>query len=336
MKNLHSASLRYDANQLYVLDQKKLPQQEEWILCGSPSHMYDIIQNLQVRGAPLIGIAAALALAQFAEKTKIIDAIIAAAELLKSARPTAVNLAYCIDKQLTALHATNDYQSIVTVAEELFLEDENLCERIAQHGFNIINTDDQILTHCNTGRLVTTGIGTALGIIFYAYTQGKTLHVYVDETRPLLQGARLTTWELQREKIPYTLICDNMAASLMQQQKITKIIVGADRIARNGDFANKIGTYNLAVLAHYHQIPFYVAAPYTTVDHNCAGSSDILIEQRSAAEVRGIEMQGQKYIWSTSECKVFNPAFDVTPGELVTGFILDTGIFKAHELHRTE
>lgn len=324
-----SLSLQYKAGTLLVLNQQKLPFEEEWIHCESPTHMHDIIRSLQVRGAPLIGIAAALSLAHYSEcSSRSIAEIQAAARMLKLSRPTAVNLAHCIDRQLVALEKG---ESIVTVAEELFFEDADLCERIAANGLSLVESGDNILTHCNTGGLVTTGIGTALGVVFNAHKNGKSLHVYVDETRPLLQGARLTAWELKRAGVPYTLICDNMAASLMKAGKIQKIIVGADRIAKNGDFANKIGTYNLAVLAKHHDIPFYVAAPYTTVDTNCPSGNDIVIEQRSGDEVRGAECGFGKFIWSMPDCHVFNPAFDVTPGELVTGFILDQGVFKLGE-----
>jgi methylthioribose-1-phosphate isomerase len=292
--------------------------------------MCDIIRSLQVRGAPLIGIAAALALAVYVKSGATHSEILQAAHELSSARPTAVNLKHCIDKQLAAWEKTQDMHSIITTAEELFHEDVKLCEQIAHHGAVLIDKDDCILTHCNTGCLVTAGIGTALGIITRAHHNGKNVHVYVDETRPLLQGARLTTWELQAVKVPYTLICDNAAASLMQQNKIQKIIVGADRIAKNGDVANKIGTYNLAVLAKYHQIPFYVAAPYTTFDAHCQSGENIFIEQRRADEVRGVH----NTVWSKNvpDHAVFNPAFDVTPAKLVTAYILDAGIKYSNDL----
>lgn len=332
MKELKSLGLQYTNNQVLVLDQQKLPIEEEWIVCESPRHMHDLIRSLKVRGAPLIGVAAALSLAHYAESSaRSSDDIHLAARLLKSSRPTAFNLAHCIDRQIAAFDGTEDPTSVVKIAEDLFLEDEKLCAKIAQYGFDLIKSGDTILTHCNTGSLVTTGIGTALGILFNAYQHGKNIHVYVDETRPLLQGGRLTTWELNHFQIPFTLICDNMAASLMRSGKIQKIIVGADRIAKNGDFANKIGTYNLAVLAHYHKIPFYVAAPYTTIDPDCENGDAINIEERSADEVLGVETGLGKFIWSLPDCPVYNPAFDVTPAELVTGFILDNGVFTSAE-----
>jgi methylthioribose-1-phosphate isomerase len=328
VKNLQSLSLSYINNQLSILNQQKLPIELEWIVCESPTKMRDIIFALQVRGAPLIGVAAAISLAKYVEDGATTEEIYQAANLLKSARPTAVNLAHCIDRQMAAFASMQDVTAIVRVAEELFAEDSKLCDQIAEHGLKLLDNGDNVLTHCNTGGLVTAGIGTALGVIFHAHQQGKKIHVYVDETRPLLQGARLTTWELQRGQVPYTLICDNMAASLMRAGKVQKIIVGADRIAMNGDFANKIGTYNLAVLAHHHRIPFYVAAPYTTIDFSCKKADEIVVEQRSAEEVRGYG----ELNWSTPESPVYNPSFDVTPGELVTAFILDQGVFQANEL----
>lgn len=332
MKALISEALKFENNQLFVLNQQKLPMEEEWIICKSPEHMREIIYSLQVRGAPLIGIAAALALAQFVEQGADSDAIKQAAQMLKAARPTAVNLMYCIDRLMKTFTESGRSESIIKEAEVLFDEDIRLCQSIAEHGNSLIADGDNILTHCNTGSLVTAGKGTALGVLFYAHQQKKRIHVYVDETRPLLQGGRLTTWELKRRDIPYTLICDNMAASLMRMGKIQKVIVGADRIACNGDFANKIGTYSIAVLAHYHDIPFYVAAPYTTVDWNCASGDDIIIEERHQDEVHGIHFGMNKVQWSTPNSPVYNPAFDVTEAKLVTAYILDNGVFKPNEI----
>ncbi len=326
MKNLTSVGLKYIDGKLLVLNQQQLPSQEEWIICRNPEHMYEIIKTLQVRGAPLIGVAAAMALADYVEQGANQEQVITAAEMLKTARPTAVNLMHCIDRQLAALAATNELTTIVDTAESLFLEDKDLCEAMAQHGLPLIKSGFHILTHCNTGSLVTTGIGTALGVIRKAYDQHKNLHIYVDETRPLLQGGRLTAWELEQAKIPYQILCDNMAASLMQQGLVDCIIVGADRIARNGDFANKIGTYGLAVLAKHHDVPFYVAAPYTTIDNDCVDGSAIAIEQRAADEVRGAKGAFGQVIWSPENAAVYNPAFDVTPTALVSSYILDSGL----------
>lgn len=332
MRDLISLALRVQNNTVAILDQQKLPHAEVWIDCQSPKHMVELIQSLKVRGAPLIGIAAALALAQYAEVGADFHQIKEAAQQLRAARPTAVNLMHCIDRQMTALEETRKTSSVVTIAEELFYEDLRLCQNIAAHGHTVLEDGDNIITHCNTGCLVTVGEGTALGVITLAHQHHKKIHVYVDETRPLLQGARLTTWELSRKSIPYTLICDNMAATLMRAGRIQKVIVGADRIARNGDFANKIGTYNLAVLSHYHRIPFYVAAPYTTIDPLCVSGHDIVVEERSANEVRGFVGNSESLTWSMPHSPVFNPAFDVTPANLVTAFILDCGIYKPNEI----
>lgn len=331
MKSLYSLGLRYESGQLSVLNQQKLPHVEEWLTCESPQDMFEMIRKLQVRGAPLIGVAAAMALAQFAETKPTSTALQLAAELLKSARPTAVNLAHCLDRQMRAFHASHHQQDIIRIAEELFEEDARLCEAIAQNGTDFITDGDSILTHCNTGGLVTTGIGTALGIIIKAHQQGKKIHVYVDETRPLLQGGRLTTWELQQQGIPHTLICDNMAASLMRQGKIQSVFVGADRIARNGDFANKIGTYSVAVLAYHHQLPFYVAAPYTTFDPHCPNGEAILVEERAAEEVQGyIDGSGKTISWAPQHSAVYNPSFDITPGTLVKEFIFNAAVPIQH------
>lgn len=331
MKNLTANAIRVVNNQISILNQQKLPA-VEWLSCNSPKEMHDMIFTLKIRGAPLIGIAASLALAQYAESGANVENIVKAAHLLKSSRPTAVNLAHCLDQQLNFFLHTKNPEDIVRIAEELFEEDCNLCEKIATHGQTMIEKGDHILTHCNTGGLVTTGIGTALGVIFKAHEQTKNIHVYVDETRPLLQGGRITAWELAQAHIPHTLICDNMAGTLMKSGKIQKIIVGADRIARNGDFANKIGTYSLAVLANFHNIPFYVAAPYTTIDLSCTSGDEIMIEERHPDEVRGASGNFGHVIWSEPNTPVFNPAFDVTPASLVSAFILDRGVILPKDL----
>ena len=308
---IDSLAIRYDVKRLYILNQQKLPQQEEWIEVHSPEQMAELILGLKVRGAPLIGIAAALTLAQMAENGASQEEIIRGAKILKEARPTAVNLAYCIERVLAA-------KDLAAEAYEIFIEDQNLCNSMAEIGAALIQPGERVMTYCNTGSLATAGSGTALGVIKEAHEQGKGIHVYVCETRPLFQGARLTAWELGRCGIPYTLICDNMAASLMKKGKVDRVLVGADRIAANGDFANKIGTYSLAIAAMHHAVPFHVVAPYTTIDRKCPCGDDILIEERMADEVRGS--------WSLKEAPVYNPAFDVTPAELATSYILDTGL----------
>jgi methylthioribose-1-phosphate isomerase len=316
MKSLTSLALTSDSSGLRVLDQRLLPHEEHWVTCRDPEHMVELIQGLAVRGAPLIGVAAALAVAHYAASGASAEAIKSASTRLRGARPTAVNLMAAIDRLLALPELSQD--SVVREAEAIFEADVASCEAQAELGAALIADGDSILTHCNAGGLVAAGIGTALGVLRRAHEQGKRIHVFVDETRPLLQGARITAWELGKLGIDHTLICDNMAASLMGQRKIQKVFVGADRIAKNGDVANKIGTYGVAVLAHHHQIPFYVVAPRTTFDASCASGRDIPIEQRAAEEVRAGK--------APSTSRVYNPAFDVTPRELITGIVLDDGM----------
>lgn len=263
----------------------------------------------------MIGVAAAFALAQEAERGVSGPALAAHAAALRASRPTAVNLMNAIDR-MVAVEAVSGY---VRAAEELFLEDESLCRQMAARAAEFLRDGDGVLTHCNTGGLATVGVGTALGAIRLAWEAGKKLHVYVDETRPLGQGARLTAWELGRLGIPFTLITDNMAAALMAKGRVQHCIVGADRIAVNGDVANKIGTYGVAVLAHYHGVPFTVVAPSTTLDPQCADGACIEIEERAAAEVRGSVAPADAPVW--------NPAFDVTPRKLITRIVLEDRLF---------
>lgn len=330
---LSGLSIHYDNGLLHVLNQQKLPAEEEWINVETPEQMVEIITSLKVRGAPLIGIAAILSLAQLAERGESDKTIENAAYLLRKSRPTAVNLANYIDRVLQVMKNSSDlHREILRTVAEIFHEDTALCEAMGQTGAALIQQGERILTYCNTGSLATAGIGTALGVIKTAHAQGKKIHVYACETRPLLQGGRLTAWELEQNGIPYTLICDNMAASLMKSGKIDRILVGADRIAANGDFANKIGTYSLSVLAHFHKIPFHVVAPYTTVDLLCPDGDSIKIEERSSSEVRGVSGSFGTICWSPKNAPVFNPAFDVTPQSLVTSYILDKGNLSAEEI----
>jgi methylthioribose-1-phosphate isomerase len=313
-KNLTALSLKFEDGKLLLLDQTRLPHEEVWLESFTPEDTISHIQRLAVRGAPLIGVAAALCLAQYAQSGASSEQIKSAAMRLREARPTAVNLMKAIDRMLETSDVTDFSPSaLLEKAIEIFDEDVELCEKIATRAAKLIEDGDTILTHCNTGGLATAGVGTALGAIRKAHESRKKIHVYVDETRPLFQGSRLTAWELQKLGIPYTLICDHMAALLMSQGKIQKVFVGADRIARNGDSANKIGTFSIAIAAKYHHIPFYVVAPNTTVDETCLTGKDIPIEERGAEEVR-LER-------SPKDCQVFNPAFDVTPAELITEII---------------
>lgn len=330
---LTSTAIRYDNGSLSVLDQQKLPAVEEWIDVQTPEQMVEIITSLKVRGAPLIGVAAALSVAQLADRGESQETIEKAAHLLRESRPTAVNLAHCIDRILAVMqNSSNLHEDILRTAEEIFNEDVALCLAMGEAGAALIKEGETILTICNTGGLATAGIGTAFGVIKTAHLQGKKIHVYACETRPLLQGGRLTAWELEKNGIPYTLICDSMAASLMKSGKIDRVLVGADRIAANGDFANKIGTYSLAVLAYHHGIPFHVVAPYTTVDLHCPDGDGIKIEQRSPQEVRGVSGSFGSVCWSPKDAPVYNPAFDVTPEDLVTSYILDRGNLASSEL----
>ncbi|WP_105166629.1 S-methyl-5-thioribose-1-phosphate isomerase [Pseudoalteromonas sp. T1lg23B] len=332
MQTLIARSLKYTNNELSVLDQYLLPHQEVWHVCDSVEQMQSLILSLKVRGAPLIGLAATLLVAYLAEQGQNKAQLAQAIDDLEATRPTAVNLMHCMAKMRIAL-AKEDYLSaLVNTAEQLFNEDVALCDEMAILGAELVSPGDNILTHCNTGALATAGIGTALGVIYKAHQQQKHIHVWVDETRPLLQGGRLTAYELAQWHIPYTLICDNMAASLMQLGQVDKIFVGADRIAANGDFANKVGTYNLAVLAKHHQIPFYVVAPETTLDRACPNGEAIPIEQRDPQEVTGVSGSFGSCQWAPQHAKVYNPAFDVTPANLVTGWILNSGVYSQQDL----
>lgn len=319
-----STSLRFINGRLSILDQGQLPQREQWHECENSADLIGHIHSLAVRGAPLIGIAASLMLAQRALAGASSDELKQDWRALRSSRPTAVNLMNYLDRLWPALD--RPAEELTAQALAIFDEDTALCLAIAQAGIARIKPGMRILTHCNTGGLATAGIGTALGIIHHAQQQGLAPKVWVDETRPLLQGARLTCWELAQAKIEHTLICDNMAASLMRSAQVDCVLVGADRIAVNGDTANKIGTYGLAVLAKHHKIPFYIAAPSTTFDPKCPNAEDIPVEQRGADEVRGAASAG-RYLSLAPDCSpAYNPAFDITPAELISAWITENGI----------
>ena len=317
-------------NKLRLLDQTKLPLRVEYLDLDDYREIIDAIKQLMVRGAPAIGIAAAYGMAIAVEQSKdhSQEYIEKVASHFKAARPTAVNLAWAVDRVLAKVRSSgcNSIEQTLSVvwgeAEAIHEEDRLLCERIGKHGAELIKDGDTILTHCNAGALATGGIGTALGVIYTCRDQGKNVKVFADETRPLLQGARLTAWELQQEGIDVTLICDNVAGMLMRQGKIDHVIVGADRIAKNGDVANKIGTYSVAVLADRHGVPFYVAAPYSTFDNELESGDRIPIEERSPVEVT----EGFGKRTAPEGVKVYSPAFDVTPHELVTYYIIDEGL----------
>jgi methylthioribose-1-phosphate isomerase len=317
-------------DKLSIIDQTRLPGELVYRELGDYQEIIEAIKRLEVRGAPAIGITAAYALPIAALQTgyNTYQQLAPIAADIKAARPTAVNLAWAVDRVMTRLKAESpaDSDSVIRLlwaeAEAIHVEDRRMCARIGEHGAGLINDGDTILTHCNTGALATGGIGTALGVVYTCRDQGKKISVFVDETRPLLQGARLTAWELMREGIEATLICDSMAAVLMAQGKVQHVIVGADRVARNGDTANKIGTYGLAVQAKAHGVPFYVAAPASTFDDRIASGREIPIEERGGVEIT----EGFGRRTAPDGVRTFSPAFDVTPVELITFFIIDTGL----------
>jgi methylthioribose-1-phosphate isomerase len=317
-------------DRLRLIDQTKLPGELVYREVDDYREIIGAIKRLEVRGAPAIGIAAAYALPIALIQSGKFDSrqFAAIAEEIKAARPTAVNLAWAVDRVMSRLatEKPSKQESVLDLlwseAEAIHEEDRLMCARIGEFGAELIKDGDTILTHCNAGALATGGIGTALGVIYTCRDQGKRVRVYADETRPLLQGARLTAWELMREGIDTTLICDSMAAVLMAQGRINHVIVGADRIARNGDTANKIGTYGLAVQAKVHAVPFYVAAPASTFDEKVGSGREIPIENRDGVEIT--DGFGRRI--APDGVRTFSPAFDVTPVDLVTCYITDSGI----------
>ncbi|NCH55391.1 S-methyl-5-thioribose-1-phosphate isomerase [Cronobacter muytjensii] len=332
MQTLQTTSLRVVDNKLWILDQQALPQQKNWLPADTVDALVGHIHALRVRGAPLIGLSASLLLALLAEKGMTRDALGQALDVLRAARPTAVNLMNNLDRMKQALAQADFAAALGAEALRLVQEDRELCERIARTGSALVTPGSRLLTHCNTGGLATAGVGTALGVIARAHEEGKVANVWVDETRPLLQGGRLTAWELGELGVPYQLITDSMAANLMAQGQVDAVWVGADRIAANGDVANKIGTYSLAVLAKYHNVPFYVAAPQTTLDPACPNGAAIPIEQRAAAEVTGVAGSFGAVQWAPENARVYNPAFDVTPASLISGWVLDGGVVTPDEV----
>ncbi len=328
MKELHSLALKVERGRLWVLDQTRLPDEERWLDGDDPAVMVGHIQRLSVRGAPLIGVAAALSLARFAEAGASQGPLREACAALRSARPTAVNLMGAMDRMKGLMDAGASSAELACEAEAIFDEDVALCENLAARGSALIRPGESVLTHCNAGALATVGIGTAVGVIRRAFELGKLRHVFVDETRPLLQGARLTAWELLRLGIPHTLLTDSMAAILMREGRVQRVLVGADRVAANGDFANKVGTYGLAVQASHHGLPFHPVAPWTTVDLDCPDGRAIPIEERRAEEVRGYG----DLRWAPEGSPVFNPSFDMTPVALVTSLVLDRGVLTGDQL----
>lgn len=313
------------------LDQTLLPQQETWVETADYRVIAEAIRRLQVRGAPLIGVSAAYGLALAALESTATTAealqrdVTEAAAVLRATRPTAVNLSWALDRCLRAIQSASDAadarSTLVKAAQDIHAEDVAANQRIGTYGAELLPSGVSVMTHCNAGSLATGGYGTALGVVRAAWTGGQLRHVIVNETRPLLQGARLTAWELQREAIPFTLITDSAAGSALRRGLAGAVVVGADRIAANGDVANKIGTYGLAVLAKENGVPFYVAAPTSTVDLSLPSGDEIPIEERSADEVTSV----RSVRVAPDEADAANPAFDVTPGAYVSAIVTENG-----------
>lgn len=330
------STIEWADGRIRMIDQTLLPTEFKQIYCDDIASVWEAIKSLRVRGAPAIGIAGALGavLGTWDSTATTYDAFAAelksATDYLATSRPTAVNLFWALDR-INRTAAENSHLEIPALkarllaeAQEIIEEDRAMCRAIGQHGMALLDENDTILTHCNAGGLATSDYGTALAVMFSAHEAGKNIHVFADETRPLLQGARLTTWELMQAGIDVTLICDNMAAQVMKEGKIQCVIVGADRIAANGDTANKIGTYNVAILAEAHGIPFYVAAPTSTLDFALKTGDEIPIEQRAAEEIT----EGFGKLTAPEGVKVYSPAFDVTPATLVTAIITEKGVAR--------
>lgn len=303
-----------------LLDQRKLPEKINYLRVKTAGCMAGAIKDMAVRGAPAIGIAAAYGMVLGRKNIR------QSARLLLKSRPTAVNLKWAVERMLNV--GVQNFEPLLKEAKKIDKENSALCEKISNYGAALIVKNSKIMTHCNAGPLATGGIGTALGIIYKAKLKIKM--VYVRETRPRLQGARLTTLELSRWKIPCTLITDSMTAFIMKKNRINAVIVGADRIAANGDTANKIGTYSLAVSAKYHKVPFYIAAPYSTIDFNSKNGDKIVIEERDTEEV--LKINGKNI--AAAGTKAVNPAFDVTPSSLIAAIITEKGIIKNPDLKK--
>jgi len=325
-----------DRPRVVFIDQTKLPTEEVYVTCKTHQEVADVIRNMVVRGAPAIGVAAAMGIALGVKNSKAetgadlkkdFDQI---ADLIGKTRPTAVNLFWAIGRMkdkfeyLRMRPVPQIKEALIEESQRMHAEDIAANQAMGRHGATLMPSSGGVLTHCNAGALATAGYGTALGVIRAAVEQGKKIHVYADETRPFLQGSRLTAWELMKDGIPTTVISDNMAGVMMKQGKIGAIVVGADRIAANGDVANKIGTYTVAILAKEHGIPFYVAAPFSTIDLNTPDGSKIPIEERNAKEVTHIA--GKQMV--PDGVSVENPAFDVTPAKYIAAIITERGVVR--------
>src|SRR5229473_6091828 len=330
-------TLEWTDSGVRFIDQTKLPAEETYVTCSNYEQVADAIRTMVVRGAPAIGVAAAMGVALGVQNSSARDHAALRQELeeiskvMAATRPTAVNLFWAIERMQRKFDALQNLsipeikRALVEEAQRMYVEDIAANQAMGQHGATLMPASGGVLTHCNAGGLATCGYGTALGVIRAAVASGKKIHVYADETRPFLQGSRLTAWELMKDGIPTTVIADNMAGAMMKQGKIKAVVVGADRIAANGDVANKIGTYSVAVLAKEHGIPFYVAAPWSTIDLATSDGSKIPIEQRNAKEITHIA--GKQMVPDGVEIE--NPAFDVTPAKYVTAIITERGIARA-------
>lgn len=309
-------NLRFNGEMLYILDQTLLPNEEKWVEIKNKESAYRAIKNLMVRGAPAIGIFAGYCMALFSKNCDIHEL----KKYLDSSRPTAVNLSWATSRIVKAYDAG---KNLLDEAISIQNQDIEMCRKISEYGLSLLKSGDGILTHCNAGELAASKYGTGLGPLILGKEKGYEFKVYTDETRPLLQGARLTSYELEKAGIDVTLICDNMASLVMKEGKINAVLAGCDRVAANGDAANKIGTSGAAILAKYYGIPFYILGPYSTVDFDCKTGDDIEIELRDAEEIK------QKYFEKPTalpQTKCYNPAFDVTDHSLITAIITDKGI----------
>jgi len=331
-------TITWDKNRIKIIDQTKLPGSLVYLYINNIKQLWQAIKLLKVRGAPALGAAAGLGMylairdsraKNFSQFSRELDK---AARYIASSRPTARNLFWGIERACSIAlknkkRPVSEIKKLIFAEAQMIVQEDMLtCRKIGQYGAGLIKKKDSILTVCNAGILATIDYGTALGVIYRAAQIGKNIKVFACETRPLLQGARLTSWELRKKRVPVTLLCDNMAATLMKEGRVDKIIAGADRIAANGDTANKIGTYSLAILARFHRIPFYIAAPASTFDLRIRGGGDIPIEQRNQYEVTSLFF---KRPIAAKGIKVFNPAFDVTPHRLISAIITDKGVIRA-------
>ena len=330
-------TITWEDDALCLIDQTLLPEEYKFITCRDVGTVAEAIVSLRVRGAPAIGVAAAYGVVIAAQEAIARNAdfdryVAKSIQKLAQTRPTAVNLFWALDRQEKVLAKAADHSPakkrdrLLKEAHEIFEDDKRICRQIGRNGAELLSSQATVLTHCNAGGLATADYGTALAVVYAAVEAGKQVAVYADETRPLLQGSRLTAWELNQSGVDVTVICDSMAAAVLREKNIDSIVVGADRIAKNGDVANKIGTYGLAILAKAHQVPFYVAAPLSTIDMKRDTGTQIPIEEREEVEIT----HGMGWQTAPSGIQVYNPAFDVTPNHLVTAIITEKGVAKGN------